>query len=62
MKTTCPHCQKSYDIPESDIMSAAGRIMSKRREKFGRPSSESASKAGKKGAEKRWQHRKAEQP
>lgn len=54
MKTTCPKCGHNYDIPEREVMSAAGRISSRRREKHGGPSPEQAKAAGEKGARKRW--------
>jgi hypothetical protein len=54
MKTTCPKCGNGFDVPDAEVMSAAARISSKRREKHGGPTPAQAKAAGAKGARKRW--------
>ena len=34
MRTECPHCGTNYDIKEADVLSAAARILAKRRAKI----------------------------
>ena len=55
MKTKCPQCGVRYDIPDGEVLSAAGRISSRRRERHGGPTPEQAQAAGRKGAAKRWE-------
>jgi len=34
MRTECPRCHTTYDVPEADVLSAAARICAKRRAKI----------------------------